>query len=110
MIQLMVRGHGISACYYYKKASTREEFESDFVNMKVPDDKQEIARQNVSEANRKALMSVYPSDGREATNYYLKQNARKYYSAGQIPPQNIFTPLAWAEFIKSWKRGDFKSK
>jgi hypothetical protein len=55
-------------------------------------------------------MSVYPMSGREATNYYFKQNERKYYSAGQLPPQNIFNPLAWAEFIKAWKRGDFKSK
>ncbi|HEY9340053.1 MAG TPA: carboxypeptidase-like regulatory domain-containing protein, partial [Hanamia sp.] len=66
--------------------------------------------QNLSETNRRALMAVYPRDGREASNYYLKQNAQKYYSAGQLPPQNIFNPLAWAEFIKSWKRGDFKSK
>jgi hypothetical protein len=55
-------------------------------------------------------LSVYPTNGREATNNYFKQNQRKYYSAGQLPPQNIFNPLAWAEFIKSWKRGDFKNQ
>ena len=110
MIQLMVEDTVYLPATIIKKRPTREEFERDFVNIKVPDDKQEIARQNVSEANRRALMSVYPADGREATNYYLKESARKYYSAGQIPPQNIFNPLAWAEFIKSWKRGDFKSK
>ena len=27
----------------------------------------------------------------------------------KLPPQNIFNPFAWAEFIKAWKRGDFKS-
>jgi hypothetical protein len=93
-----------------KKRPTREEFERDFVNTKVPEDDQEIARQNLSERNLKALMAAYPRDGREATNYYLKQNAQKYYSAGQLPPQNIFNPMAWAEFIKAWKRGDFKNK
>ena len=25
-------------------------------------------------------------------------------------PQNIFNPVAWSEFIKAWKRGDFKRK
>ncbi|RYY10091.1 MAG: carboxypeptidase-like regulatory domain-containing protein, partial [Chitinophagaceae bacterium] len=25
-------------------------------------------------------------------------------------PQNIFNPFAWNEFIKAWKRGDFKNK
>jgi len=110
MIQLMVEDTVYLPATIIKKRPSREEFERDFVNTKVPDDQQEIARQNLSEANRSALMSVYPRDGREATNYYLKQNAQKYYSAGQLPPQNIFNPLAWAEFIKSWKRGDFKRK
>jgi hypothetical protein len=110
MIQLMVEDTVYLPATIIKKYPTREEFERDFVNSKIPDDQQEIARQNLSETNRRALMAVYPRDGREASNYYLKQNAQKYYSAGQRPPQNIFNPLAWAEFIKSWKRGDFKSK
>ncbi len=110
MIQLMVQDTVYLAATIIKKYPTRQEFERDFANVKVPDDQQEIARQNLSEANRRALLSIYPSDGREATNYYFKQNQRKYYSAGQLPPQNIFNPLAWAEFIKAWKRGDFKNQ
>lgn len=110
MIQLMVEDTVYLPATIIKKRPTREEFERDFVNTKVPEDEQEIARQNLSERNLRALMAAYPRDGREATNYYLKQNAQKYYSAGQLPPQNIFNPLAWAEFIKAWKRGDFKNK
>lgn len=110
MIQLMVEDTVYLPATIIKKYPTRAEFERDFVNTQVPDDQQEIARQNLSESNRRALMSVYPRDGREASNYFLKQSARKYYSAGQLPPQNIFNPLAWAEFIKSWKRGDFKKR
>ncbi|MGN6603227.1 MAG: carboxypeptidase-like regulatory domain-containing protein [Ginsengibacter sp.] len=110
MIQLMTKDTVYLAATIIKKYPTKEEFARDFANVKIPDDQQEIARQNMSEANRKALMSVYPVSGREANNYYFKQNERKYYSAGQLPPQNIFNPLAWAEFIKAWKRGDFKSK
>ena len=110
MIQLMVQDTVYLAATIIKKYPTRQEFERDFANSKVPDDQMEIARQNLSEANRKALLAAYPRDGREATNYYFKQNAKKFYSAGQLPPQNIFNPLAWAEFIKAWKRGDFKSQ
>jgi len=110
MIQLMVQDTVYMAATIIKKYPTREEFARDFANTKVPDDEQEIARKNLSEANRRALLSVYPVNGREATNYYFKQNQRKYYSAGQLPPQNIFNPLAWSEFIKAWKRGDFKNK
>lgn len=110
MIQLMVQDTVYLPATIIKKYPTREEFERDFANTKVPNDQQEIARQNLSEANRRALLAAYPVDGKEATNYYFKQNARKFYSAGQLPPQNIFNPLAWAEFIKSWKRGDFKNQ
>jgi len=110
MIQLMVEDTIYLPATIIRKRPTREEFERDFVNTQVPDDQQEIARQNLSERNLRALMAAYPKDGREATNYFLRQNAQKYYSNGQLPPQNIFNPLAWAEFIKAWKRGDFKSK
>jgi CarboxypepD_reg-like domain len=108
MIQLMVEDTVYLPATIIKKRPTREEFERDFATTAVPNDQQEIARQNLSESNLRALMATYPKDGREATNYYLKQNAQKYYSAGQLPPQNLFNPLAWAEFIKAWKRGDFK--
>lgn len=110
IIQLMVEDTVYLPATIIRKRPTREEFERDFVNTQVPDDDQEIARQNLSEANLRALRAAYPKDGREASNYYLKQSAQKYYSAGQLPPQNIFNPFAWSEFIKAWKRGDFKNK
>lgn len=110
MIQLMVQDTVYLPATIIKKYPTKEEFERDFANTKVPNDQQEIARENLSEANRRALLKAYPVDGKEATNYYFKQNARKFYSAGQLPPQNIFNPLAWSEFIKAWKRGDFKNQ
>jgi len=25
-------------------------------------------------------------------------------------PNNLLNPIAWAKFIKAWKRGDFKKK
>lgn len=110
MIQLLVQDTIYLPATIIKRRPSREQFERDFVNIKVPDDQQEIARKNNSEANRRALLATYPSDGREATNYFLRQNANRAYYAGQAPPQNIFNPLAWAEFIKAWKRGDYKKK
>ncbi len=110
MIQLMVEDTVYLAATIIKKLPTRQEFERDFASIQVPDDAQAVARKNNSDATRRALMAVYPQDGREATTNYLKTNSRKYYSAGQLPPQNIFNPMAWAEFVKAWKRGDFKRK
>ena len=110
MIQLMVQDTIYLPATIIKRRPTREEFERDFVNAKIPDDQQEIARKNLSEENRRALMSVYPQNGKEATNYYLQQSAQKMYYTGQTPPMNIFNPMAWAEFIKAWKSGEFKSQ
>lgn len=93
-----------------KPRVSREQFERDFANTKVPDDELSIARSNNDAATRKALMSSLPSDGREASTQYMRQAQRKLYYSGQVAPQNIFNPFAWAEFIKAWKRGDYKKK
>ena len=110
LLQLMVQDTVYLPATIIKRRPTRAQFEKAFLNTDVPDDNQEIARKNNDAARRRALMATYPSDGREATNYYLRQNANKYYYAGQAPPMNIFNPFAWAEFIKAWKRGDYKKK
>ena len=110
IIQLLVEDTVYLPATIIKRRPTRQEFERDFVNSKVSDDDQTIAQKNTNAATLRALSSIYPSDGREATNSYLRQAATRAYYAGQTPPQNIFNPLAWAEFIKAWKRGDFKKK
>ncbi len=110
VIQLLVSDTNYLPATILKPRPTREQFERDFANTRVPDDMYETARQNTDQAKLRALMATLPADGREAVNYQLRQDANKYYYAGQIPPQNIFNPFAWAEFIKAWKRGDFKNK
>jgi len=110
LIQLMVQDTVYLPATIIKRRPTREQFERDFINAKVPDDNLEIARKNTNAATLAAMERVLPKDGREASNNYLKQASTKAYYAGQTPPQNIFNPLAWAEFIKAWKRGDYKRK
>jgi hypothetical protein len=110
VIQLMVTDTAYLPATILKPRPTRAQFERDFVNTRIPDDQYEIARQNTSEAKRRVLMRTMPSDGREATSNVLRQVANKTYYAGQTPPMNILNPFAWSEFIKAWKRGDFKSK
>ena len=110
VIQLMTTDTIYLAATILKPRPSRMQFERDFINTTVPDDNLTTARKNTDEATRRILLSTLPSDGREAGNYYLRQNANKAYYAGQAPPQNIFNPFAWAEFIKAWKRGDFKKK
>ncbi len=110
MIQLMVNDTVYLPATIIKQRPTREQFERDFVNTKVPDDDLEIARQNNNVATRRLLMTSVPADGSEATSQFLRQRTQKMYYSGQVPPMNIFNPFAWNEFIKAWKRGDYKKK
>lgn len=110
VIQLLVDDTAYLPATIIKAKPSREQFERDFAATRMNDDAYEIARQNTEESKLRALMATLPADGREAVNFQFRQQATKIYYAGQIPPQNIFNPSAWADFIKSWKRGDFKRK
>lgn len=110
VIQLLVDDTAYLPGTIIRPRPTRAQFERDFVNTDIPFDQYEIARQNTEESKRRLLMNSLPSDGREAINYTLRQTANKSYYAGQAPPMNIMNPFAWADFIKAWKRGDFKKK
>ncbi len=110
IIQLMVTDTVFLPATIIKPRPTREQFERDFVNNNVPDDQIAIAQRNTNATTRRLLMATLPSDGREASNVYLRQYSQKLGYAGQLAPQNIFNPFAWNEFIKAWKRGDYKNK
>jgi CarboxypepD_reg-like domain len=109
MVQLMVQDAQYLPATVIRARPTREQFERDFVNTPVPDDDIEIVRQNNSAANRRILARSLPQNATEAASTYLKQSAQKYYYQGQAPPMNIFNPVAWADFIQAWKRGDFRN-
>lgn len=110
LIQLMVTDTVYLPATIIKQRPTRQQFERDFVNTNVPDDDITIARSNTNAATRTALMASLPADGKEASSQYLRQSTQKLYYSGQAAPQNIFNPFAWNEFIKAWKRGDYRKK
>lgn len=110
VVQLMVADTVYLPATILKPRPTPEQFARDFVKNQVPDDEYEIARKNTSAAKRRILMRTTPGDGGEATRIQLNRVATKATYQGQNPPQNIFNPAAWSEFIQAWKRGDFKNK
>jgi hypothetical protein len=109
IIELMTNDAQYLPATIIKARPTREQFERDFVSTTVPDDDIEVARQNNSAAKRAVLSRSIPANAGEAASTYLRQAAQKYYYQGQTPPQNILNPLAWADFIQAWKRGDFRN-
>ena len=110
IVQLLVEDTFYLPATIIKPKPSPEQFARDFVSTKVPDDDIEIARQNNSAAKRRILMQSTPVDGGGAVAMQMRNVANKAVYQGQTPPMNIFNPAAWSEFIKAWKRGDFKSK
>lgn len=110
IIQLMVIDTVYLPVTIIRARPTREQFARDFVNTPVNADKIEVARQNTQTARSRILQEGTPRDGGEAANVSLRNSARASYYNGQFRPQPIFSPVAWAEFINAWKRGDFKKK
>jgi hypothetical protein len=89
---------------------SREHFDIEFLAMDVSDVVLERAMENLDEQLLLSLRETLPADGGETGQIYLKEQAQKYYYAGQYKPQNIFNPIAWKKFIDAWRRGDFKKK
>ena len=89
---------------------SREHFKLEFLAMDVTNELQQSARANLAEERlREARKEVLP-DGDESADFYLRQQARRSYYVGQTPPMNIFNPIAWGQFFKAWKNGDFKKQ
>ena len=89
---------------------SKEHFKIEFLAMDVTPELQRRASENVAEEMLARGRKTVYRDGNENADYYLRQQASSYYYYGQIPPMNIFSPIAWGKFIKSWKNGDFKKK
>ncbi len=92
---------------------SREHFKIEFLKMDVTPELQRMAAQNLANdylAEARKNDVIIPYSGRESANFYLRQQAREYTYIGQVPPMNIFSPLAWGQFFKAWKDGKFKKK
>lgn len=89
---------------------SREYFSIEFLAMDVNDVLQKQASENLSAQALGRIAEITPADGLGNSQNYFRQQANNYVYDGQLKPQNVFNPLAWAKFFKAWKRGDFKKK
>ena len=88
---------------------TVKQFKQAFLELDIPDDDMERARKNLALAEMKERMWNASMDGSMNYKNYIDQKTSKLYYAGQLPPNNLLNPMAWAKFIKAWKEGRFKS-
>ena len=88
----------------------KEGFKQAFRDLKLNKSQEELAAENTNRQLLAALGEQLPVDGNEATDQYMRTQSAKAYYYGQSAPSGLGNPLAWAEFIRAWKRGDFKKK
>jgi hypothetical protein len=89
---------------------TKEQFRQAFLDLRLPEDDKQIAMRNLERADMKERMENMRADGSESFKISNRTYANQLYYAGQLPPNNLLNPIAWAKFIKAWKNGDFKRK
>lgn len=108
VIQLMTKSDNYLPVTVIYPWGDRSNFDEYFKDLRLPRDKMDIAQQNLDRERLKELGRRLEPDALEASqNAMGNRNATNYYY-GQVAPQNIFNPLAWAEFIKAWQNGQFK--
>ncbi|MBK9480145.1 MAG: carboxypeptidase-like regulatory domain-containing protein [Bacteroidetes bacterium] len=89
---------------------TKEQFKQAFINLELPNDDMARAQRNLEREAMRQRGESMSMDGAMNQKYYLQQRNSRLYYAGQLPPNNLLNPIAWAKFIQAWKNGDFKRK
>lgn len=89
---------------------TREQFKQSFLELSVPDDDLERARKNLSRSEFSMREDDLAPDALSGYRYANQQRYTRMYYNGQLPPNNLLNPIAWSQFIRAWKNGDFDSK
>ena len=89
---------------------SRDHYKIEFLALDVSNELRERAKDNIAKEVLNKLQHAVQPDGQEAYSLVQEQQFQEFKYSGQYKPQNIFNVAAWANFIKAWKRGDFKKK
>jgi hypothetical protein len=89
---------------------TEELFKEAFLALQLPDTERENLKKNLDKDLLAIMFSNMPMDGSMNHKYYMQQTAVQMGNKNFYPTIPLLNPFAWAEFIKSIKRGDLKRK
>jgi hypothetical protein len=89
---------------------SKEHYKIEFLAMDVSNELRERAKDNIAKEVLEKMQHAVPPDGAEAYSLTQERQFEEFKYSGQYKPQNIFNVASWAQFIKAWKRGDFKKK
>lgn len=87
---------------------TYEQFKKIFNDIEVPKSDLDRAKENLDKIAEIDPNLNHKPDASISYKFQMKEYQTKLYYRGQIPPNNLLNPGAWAEFIAAWRNGDFK--
>lgn len=88
---------------------SREQFRDAFLALNAPMDDYDRAFQNLAREDVRLAVQGVPLSAQGNGNLAVQREYTRLYNMGQMPQISLLNPLAWAQFIDAWKRGDFKS-
>ncbi|MBI4649569.1 MAG: carboxypeptidase-like regulatory domain-containing protein [Bacteroidia bacterium] len=89
---------------------TFEQFKTVVLNIEIPEDDYERALKNFAKLKEQMQYEEAIADANLNYKYFMREKYDQLYYAGQIRPLSIFNIIAWAEFFKAIKNGDFDRK
>ena len=87
---------------------SKEDFARAFIEMQPYDDALRRAQKMLSGSSLAYLSTVIEGDAISSYAWQRNQQYTKLYTIGQSPVNNLFNPVAWSQFIDSWKSGTLK--
>ncbi len=89
---------------------SKEDFARAFIEMQPYDDALRRAQKMLSGSSLAYLSTLIEGDAISSYAWQRNQQYTKLYTIGQSPVNNLFNPVAWSQFVDSWKKGDLKRK
>lgn len=89
---------------------SKEQFREAFLSLNAPKDDYDRAFENMTREDVRLALQGVPLSAQGNNNYTVQREYTRLYNQGLMPQISLLNPLAWAQFIEAWKKGDFKKK
>ncbi len=90
-----------------KNWPTKEQFNQAFINLNLNNDLNSISSMNLQKLNENAKYTQIDNDNLMSYRQVQRQQYSQIYASSK-GTNNLLNPVAWAEFIKSWKNQNSK--
>jgi hypothetical protein len=85
-------------------------FKEVFLALRLPEKRYESIAKNLNKQSMAIMARSMPMDGNMNYKFYMQQQIQTLTNVNSMQTIPLLNPFAWAEFIKSIKRGDLKRK